>query len=74
MMLAWMAGPALHFDLAANAAPREGRVAVAADQVYRDGGFGYEPGRQGKSFLFSAAVPEGNYRVTVRLGDRRSAS
>jgi len=47
-----------------------GRVAVSADKPYEAGGFGYEPQRRGKEFLFSAAVPEGNYRVTVRLGGR----
>lgn len=47
-----------------------GRVAVAADKPYESGGYGYEPQRRGKEFLFSAAVPEGNYRVTVRLGGR----
>ena len=47
-----------------------GRVAVAPDKPYETGGYGYEPERRGKEFLFSAAVPEGNYRVTVRLGGR----
>jgi lysophospholipase L1-like esterase len=47
-----------------------GRTLVAADKPYEPGGFGYEPQRRGKEFLFSAAVPEGNYRVTVRLGGR----
>lgn len=59
----------LRFDLEP---PRRttGRIAVAADKPYEAGGFGYEPQRRGKEFLFSAAVPEGNYRVTVRLGGR----
>lgn len=59
----------LRFDLEP---PRRvtGRVAVAADKPYEKGGYGYEPQRRGKAFLFSAAVPEGNYRVTVRLGGR----
>ncbi|TGX55182.1 rhamnogalacturonan acetylesterase [Sphingomonas gei] len=47
-----------------------GRVSVAADKAFEAGGYGYEPQRRGKEFLFSAAVPEGNYRVTVRLGGR----
>jgi lysophospholipase L1-like esterase len=47
-----------------------GRVAVAADKPYQQGGFGYEPARRGGEFLFSAAVPEGNYRVTARVGGR----
>ena len=47
-----------------------GRLLVAHDKPYQTGGYGYEPQRRGKEFLFSAAVPEGNYRVTVRLGGR----
>ena len=65
-----MTGPVLRFDLQPDARPAEGRVAVARDKRYETGGFGYEPERRGKDFLFSAAVPEGNYRVTVRLGGR----
>ena len=65
-----MAGPVLRFDLAPDAKPVAGRVTVAADKPYEAGGFGYEPQRRGSAFLFSAAVPEGNYRVTVRVGGR----
>jgi lysophospholipase L1-like esterase len=59
----------LRFDLEP---PRRasGRVAVAADKRYETGGYGYERERRNKEFLFSAAVPEGNYRVTVRIGGR----
>ena len=66
--------PVLHFDLRAGAKPEAGRIVVAADKPYQPGGFGYEPERRGGEFLFSAAVPEGNYRVTVRFGDPRAAS
>ena len=59
----------LRFDLEPPKRPT-GRVAVAADKPYETSGYGYEPQRRGKEFLFSAAVPEGNYRVTVRLGGR----
>ncbi|WP_404339606.1 rhamnogalacturonan acetylesterase [Sphingomonas sp. MMS12-HWE2-04] len=69
-----MAGPALHFDLRPGAKPDAARIAVAVDKRYEPGGYGYEPDRRGGEFLFSAAVPEGNYRVTVRLGDRHAAS
>jgi lysophospholipase L1-like esterase len=64
-----MTQPPLRFDLEP---PKRatGGVAVAADKPYEQGGFGYEPARRGKESLFSAAVPEGNYRVTVRLGGR----
>jgi lysophospholipase L1-like esterase len=40
-------------------------------------GYGFEPGSTpngDKPFYFSAAVPEGNYRVTVQLGDPKSES
>ena len=64
-----MSQPALRFDLAPSKSVA-GRVAVAPGKPYEAGGYGYEPQRRGREFLFSAAVPEGNYRVTVRLGGR----
>jgi lysophospholipase L1-like esterase len=58
----------------AKAAP--GYVRVGADTVYsKERGYGFEPGAaiQGdKPALFSVAVPEGNYRVDVTLGDQKS--
>jgi lysophospholipase L1-like esterase len=52
--------------------------AIPADQVYTaERGSGWEPGSTyGKSpFYFSVKVPdEGNYRVTVVLGDKKAAS
>lgn len=62
------------FDLSPGAPARTGSVAVADGMPYQPGGFGYEPGGRGRERLFSVAVPEGNYRVTVRLGDGRVAS
>ena len=51
---------------------------IAADQVYSsDRGYGWEPGSSyGKSpAYFSVKVPgEGNYRVTVTLGDAKTPS
>lgn len=59
----------LRFDLApAKAGP--GRTAVYEGMQYETGGWGYEPERRGNDFLFSAAVPEGNYKVTVRVSGR----
>lgn len=43
---------------------------LRTEQAYADG-HGFEPGQPR---LFSVAVPEGNYRVTVTLGDRKRAS
>lgn len=48
-------------------------VRVAADHGY-DGHFGYEPGSKPGARLFSVALPEGNYRVTMRIGDTRRAA
>jgi len=58
---------------------------VSAQDVYsKEKGFGFEPGAEvqcvkntcssHKPFYFSAATPEGNYRVTVRFGDKSSAT
>ncbi|MDV3459365.1 rhamnogalacturonan acetylesterase [Sphingomonas sp. HF-S4] len=68
-MLMATTGPILRFDLEP---PKRatGRVVVAADKPYEAGGYGYEPDRRGKEFLFSAAVPEGNYKVTIRVSGR----
>ena len=35
---------------------------------------GYATGKEGKPFFFSVSVPEGNYKVTVTLGDAAAAS
>jgi lysophospholipase L1-like esterase len=69
-MLLAVSGPVLHFDLEPGARPVAGRIAVAVGKPYEKGGYGYEPQRRGREFLFSAELPEGNYRVTVRLGGR----
>ena len=66
------AAPMMAFDLG-NAPVREGHIKVEAGSPYQPGGHGYEPGATERGFLFSVAVPEGNYRVTVQLGDRRRA-
>jgi lysophospholipase L1-like esterase len=59
------------FDLSAPTS-EPGRVAVAPHQVYTQGQYGYEPGGSDDSFLFSVAVPEGVYRVTIRFGGRKA--
>lgn len=56
--------------------PAADHIAVAADQVYSaQTGFGFEPKPAGSeassSFLFSVTVPEGDYCVTVDLGDAK---
>ncbi len=71
----------LKFDFSTDPA-QAGFTKVAPTAVYSaDTGYGYEPGAQvatgdngntttsERPFLFSAKVPEGNYNVTVTLGD-----
>jgi lysophospholipase L1-like esterase len=75
------AAPATDFKFqfgADKAAP--GCTLVSPTQMYsKDTGYGFEPGANvtavngaitsAQPFLFSVGVPEGNYRVTVTLGD-----
>lgn len=49
-----------------------GYTRVSAEQIYSaDRGFGFE---DGPGILFSVALPEGNYSVTVTLGNTQSES
>ena len=72
LLLADAATAPVTFTLA-DAPATAGTQPVAKDRAYAKGGFGYEPDATDAGFLFSVAVPEGNYRVTVRLGDKRAA-
>lgn len=69
---------AMLFGMTAAAGMKFDLRTLPADQVYsEDRGYGWEPGSAyGKSpFYFSVKVPEeGNYRVTVTLGDAASSS
>ncbi len=51
---------------------------TAADRFTAERGYGFDldtaPDAAGKAFYFSVAVPEGNWRVTVTLGDPAAAS
>jgi lysophospholipase L1-like esterase len=71
------------FDFGAGPAPRS-VTRVRPDVLWsEDRGYGFEPGAAvsagagggfataDRPFAFSLAVPEGNYRVTATLGDRR---
>ncbi|AHE56159.1 rhamnogalacturonan acetylesterase [Sphingomonas sanxanigenens] len=73
LMLADAATAPVTFMLADLPAP-SGSQPVAPDHAYSKGGYGYEPDAADAGFLFSIAIPEGNYRVTVRFGDKRAAS
>ncbi|HEX3356577.1 MAG TPA: rhamnogalacturonan acetylesterase, partial [Tepidisphaeraceae bacterium] len=72
----------LHFDFGSG---KTGFTRVSPKSAYsKEAGFGFEPGSEVKAggnccasdkpFLFSVAVPEGNYKVTVTLGDGNEAS
>lgn len=76
----------LKFDFSAGPA-KTGYTRVAPTAIYTDdAGYGYEPGAQvsrgdngntttsDQPFLFSAKVPEGNFRVTVTFGDSATAT
>src|SRR5215204_5935001 len=73
-----------NFYFGSREAPK-GKTPVSASDVYsREKGFGFEPGNEvkcaeractsNKPFYFSAAVPEGNYRVTIRFGEKQVAT
>lgn len=55
----------MDFDLRPHAAERQ--------RPYETGGHGMEPGANAQGFLFSVALPQGDYRVTVRLGNDAQA-
>jgi lysophospholipase L1-like esterase len=76
----------LKFDFSAGPA-EAGYTRVAPITFYADeAGFGYEPGAQvaagdggntttsDRPFMFSAKVPEGNYNVTITIGDSHEAT
>ena len=74
-----------HFDFGPGKAA-EGFVSVQADEVYSiDKGYGFDFGSKPLAldgrvttpeppFFFSMKVPEGNYRITVTLGDPHGVS
>ncbi|HEX2854532.1 MAG TPA: rhamnogalacturonan acetylesterase [Opitutaceae bacterium] len=75
----------LKFDFG-SVASVAGATPVSPDMLFtKERGFGFEPGAaveqtergvvSGQPFYFSAGVPaEGNYRVTITLGDAKSAT
>lgn len=74
--------PALFACLAVNLLPASIRTfdlttLSAADTYTDERGYGFDlgtaPDASGKPFYFSVAVPEGNWRVTVTLGDPAAA-
>ncbi len=69
---------AFKFAFGSAQSARAGFTAVAADTVYTtDHGHGFDLGTQPGSdtpFFFSVQAPEGNYRVTVTLGDAAGES
>ena len=74
-----LAAHAQTFDFTGNRKLEEGVIAVTPDMRYTaERGYGYDfvdaPEKGGKApFFFSVAVPDGNYRVTLTIGSKRSA-
>ncbi|HXR03875.1 MAG TPA: hypothetical protein VN836_04115 [Verrucomicrobiae bacterium] len=73
-----------HFDFGGGPAVA-GHIQIAPTNFYFDAvGYGFEPGADmtvtggcvtsTKPFYFSVKLPEGNYRVTVKLGDKTGES
>lgn len=54
------------------------RPVLPSDIFSKERGYGFDlnttPSSDNKPFFFSVVVPEGNYRVTVDLGDKQAAS
>ena len=83
--VAWAAEPALPLDFDFGAGPAAaGHVKVSPDTAYsKETGYGFDLGTKpsqldwgvtgAQPFFFSVALPEGNYRVTARLGDSAGA-
>ena len=69
------AGPHYRFQFGTEKA-RPGFTVVAPQAAYAEAtGYGFEPAAAaGQPIAFSVAVPEGNYRVTVTLGDPAAAA
>jgi len=65
LMLTMATPGSTQFDLSASAPERH--------HLYEAGGHGMEPGGSENGFRFSVALPQGDYRVTLTLGDRRVA-
>lgn len=67
----------LKFDLSGNKKVKEGFIQINENAVYSpETGYGYDlqtlPDKEGKTpFFFSVDVPDGNYKVTVTLGNKK---
>lgn len=68
------------FDFSGKKNPKEGYIQVTPDKLYSTNtGYGYDytspqTGTSGNPFHFSVEVPDGNYRVSVVVGSRRTAA
>ncbi len=67
------------FDFSTNKKALEGYTKITPDTKYTDEvGYGYDlntswDGKSNGVFFFSVKVPDGNYRVTLTLGSKKSA-
>lgn len=79
LLVATLMASAQTFDFSGSRKVEEGVIAVTPNMRYStERGYGYDfvesPSKGGKApFFFSVAVPDGNYRVTVTVGSKRSA-
>lgn len=79
VLAATLTSQAQTFDFTGNRKVDEGVISVTSDMCYTaERGYGYDfvdaPTKGGKApYYFSVAVPDGNYRVTVTVGSKRSA-
>ncbi len=65
---------AQHFDFTGGKAI-DGYTKVAAGEMYETAtGYGFEPGEAPPSYFSVRVAGEGNYKVTITLGDARAAS
>jgi lysophospholipase L1-like esterase len=58
-------------------AAREFDLTKPIPSYSKEVGYGYEPGfapGEGKPFFFSVDEPDGNYRITIKFGDHKTAS
>ena len=68
------------FDLSGAKTPKDGYTAINSSNLYsKDAGYGYDFTDIGGTnpdspFFFSVDVPDGNYKVTVTLGNDKDAS
>ncbi|EOS00811.1 hypothetical protein C799_02662 [Bacteroides thetaiotaomicron dnLKV9] len=76
----FLSAQSFKFDFTTGKKNEIGFIKITSQSVYNDNvGYGYDrntswDGKSNKAFFFSVKVPDGNYRVTLTLGSKKSAS